>query len=102
METSVAEVSVVEVSLALLVRNIFDGWNEGRIEDAAPVEICVAVEGDGVDVLDGAIGLPHVNFDSSSLCGFCFCPHPFRSGCNKPHPLTIILLHPSGLLVQKS
>ena len=56
METSVVEVSVVEVSLALLVRNIFDGWNEGRIEDAAPVEICVAVEGDGVDLLDGAIG----------------------------------------------
>ena len=56
MEASVAEVSVVEVSLALLVRNFFDGWNERRIEDAASVEISVAMEGAGVDVLDGAIG----------------------------------------------
>ena len=76
MEGSVVEGSVVEVSfdgiigglsevafavkvtvaISLLVRNFLDGWYERRIEGAAPVEISVAMEGGGVDLLDGAIG----------------------------------------------
>ena len=71
VEGSVVEGSVVEVvegSVAEAVEAIdssMEGTNAGAvsIEDAATVEICLSIEGFGIDVLDGAIG---------SVMGECF------------------------------